>query len=442
MGDGTTTVAVLAGELLRQAEKLVLMKIHPQVIIEGFRMARDVARKKLNDTSFDNSGDEEKFKQDLMNIAMTTLSSKLLFHEKEHFARLAVDAVLRLRGSTNLEYIKIIKKPGGTLKDSFLDEGFILEKSISIGCPRRKENPKILLANTPMDYDKIKIMGSKVKVSSMDQVAEIEAAEKAKMKTKVDKILAHNPDVFINRQLIYNYPEQLMAEKRVMVIEHADFDGIERLAAVLGADIISTFDTPDQVKLGSCGLIEEIMIGEDKFIKFSRCTANEASTIVLRGSGLHILDEAERSMHDAICVLSQTIANKRAIYGGGNAEIAMSIEVDELSKTIKTKEGLAIEAFARALRELPTIIADNGGYDSISLVQSLRSEIHGGKTTAGLDMKRGTIGDMKELGVTECLKVKEQALLSACEAAEMILRVDHILTCAPRKREDPRSQLH
>ena len=442
VGDGTTTVAVLAGELLRQAEKLVLIKIHPQTIIEGFRRARDAAIKKLKEISFDNSEDKERFKQDLMNIAMTTLSSKLLFHEKEHFARLAVDAVLRLRDSHNLDYIKIIKKPGGSLKDSFLDEGFILEKNISVGCPRRKENPKILLANTPMDYDKIKIMGSKVKVSSMDQVAEIEAAEKAKMKAKVDKILAHNPDVFINRQLIYNYPEQLMAEKGIMVIEHADFDGTERLAAVLGADIVSTFDAPDKVKLGSCSLIEETMIGEDKFIKFSGCAANEASTIVLRGSGLHVLDEAERSMHDAICVLSQTIANKRIIYGGGNSEVNMSIEVDELSKKVKTKEGLAIEAFAKALREIPTIIADNGGYDSISLVQTLMSEIHDGKTTAGLDMKRGAIGDMKELKVTECLKVKEQALMSACEAAEMILRVDHILTCAPRRREDPRSQLH
>ena len=418
------------------------MKVHPQVIVEGFRMARDAAFKRLEEISFDNSQDDVKFKEDLMNIAMTTLSSKLVFHDKEHFAKLAVDSVLRLKGSTNLDYIKIIKKPGGSLKDSFLDEGFILEKSISVGCPRRKANPKILLANTPMDYDKIKIMGSKVKANSMDQVAEIEAAEKAKMKTKVDKILNHKPDVFINRQLIYNYPEQLMAEKGVMVIEHADFDGTERLAAVLGADIVSTFDAPDEVKLGSCKLIEEYMIGEDKFIKFSGCTANEASTIVLRGSGLHVLDEAERSMHDAICVLSQIISNKRAIYGGGNAEMSMAMAVDEVGKTVKTKEGLAVEAFAKALREIPTIIADNGGYDSVSLVQTLKSEIYGGKGTSGLDMAKGAIGDMKKLRVTECLIVKKQALMSACEAAEMILRVDHILTCAPRRREDPRSQLH
>lgn len=214
-----------------------------------------------------------------------------------------MDAVLRLKGSGNLDYIKLIKKSGGTLKDSFLADGFILEKQITTGCPRRKENPKVMVSNTPMDHDKIKIFGSKVRVDSMLKVAEIEEAEKMKMKRKVEKILAYNPDVFINRQLIYNYPEQLLAEKGIMVIEHADFDGTERLAAVLGADILSTFDAPENGRLGTCQLIEEIMIGEDKVIKFSGCKAGEACSIVLRGSGSHILDEAERSLHDAICVL-------------------------------------------------------------------------------------------------------------------------------------------
>jgi T-complex protein 1 subunit beta len=170
-------------------------------------MARDIAQKTLVESAMDNSKDEEKFKQDLRNIALTTLSSKLLLQDRQHFANLAVDAVLRLRGSGNLDYIKLIKKTGGTLKDSFLADGFILEKSISTGCPRRKEHPKILVANTPMDHDKIKIFGSKVRVDSMMKVAEIEEAEKLKMKRKVEKIIAHKPDVFINRQLIYNYPE-------------------------------------------------------------------------------------------------------------------------------------------------------------------------------------------------------------------------------------------
>jgi T-complex protein 1 subunit beta len=384
----------------------------------------------------DNSEDDEAFRRDLKNIAMTTLSSKLLLHDREAFANLAVEAVLRLKGSGNIDFIKLIKKAGGTLGDSFIADGMILEKSIATGCPKKLEKPRVLIANTPMDHDKIKIMGSKVKVDSMTAIGEIEAAEKAKMEAKVNKILAHKPNVFINRQLIYNYPEQLMAQKGVMVIEHADFDGVERLSAVLGSDILSTFDTPEDVVLGTCDSIEEIMIGEDKVIKFSGCQRNEACTIVLRGSGAHILDEAERSLHDAICVLIAAVKNHKILYGGGNAEMRMSLAVDELAKSLSGKQALAVEAFARALRQLPTIIADNAGYDSAELVSNMRSEIYNGNKTFGLNMFDAKIECMAELGVTECFRVKEQAVISATEAAEMILRVDDIVRCAPRQRAD------
>lgn len=232
--------------------------------------------------------------------------------------------------------------------------------------------------------------------------------------------------------MIYNYPEQLLADAGVMVIEHADFDGMERLSAVLGAQIMSTFDAPSQDVLGSCALIEEVMIGEDKVIKFSGCQRNEACSIVLRGSGNHILDEAERSLHDAICVLVSAVKNHRTIYGGGNAEMRMALAVQELANTVEGKQSLAIEAFAKALRQLPTIIADNAGYDSAEIVQNLRSAIANGDSEAGLNMFTGKVDNMKNLGITECLRVKEQALVSATEAAEMILRVDNIVKCAPR----------
>lgn len=437
VGDGTTTVAVLAGELLREADKLVEQKIHPQHIIEGWRKARDEAKRVLNEIAVDNSQDIEKFREDLFNIAMTTLSSKLLKHDKEKFAKLAVDSVLRLQGSGDLDLIKVIKKAGGSLSDSFLAEGFILEKTISVGCPKYMENARIMVANTPMDYDKIKIYGTKVKVDSMEAVAEIEKAEKEKMKDKVTKILEYKPTVFINRQLIYNYPEELLADKGVMVIEHADFDGIERLAAATGAEILSTFDAPDRSDkvLGFCGKIEEILIGEDKLIKFSGCKKGESCTIVLRGASTHVLDEAERSLHDALCVLNDTVKSRRVVYGGGHTEMKMSVACEQLAKTVKGKQALAIEAFARALRTLPLTICDNGGYDSAEIVQALKVEIVNGSKTAGIDINKGDVGCMDKLGIRECLRVKEQALISASEAAEMILRVDDIIRCAPRPRD-------
>ncbi|KAL5497065.1 hypothetical protein EMCRGX_G013461 [Ephydatia muelleri] len=434
VGDGTTSVAVLACELLKEAEQLIGHKMHPQTIISGWRLAVDCAKKALTDASKDNSGNPDKFKEDLMNIARTTLSSKLLTQHKDHFARLAVEAVLRLKGSGDLQAIQIIKKLGGNMLNSYLDEGFLLEKKIGVNQPKRLENARILIANTAMDTDKIKVFGSKVRVDSTAKVAELETAEKEKMKEKVNQILKHNCNCFINRQLIYNYPEQLFADAGVTAIEHADFEGIERLALVLGGEIVSTFGSPEKVKLGHCKLIEEVMIGEDKLIRFSGVALGEACTIVIRGATQQILDEAERSMHDALCVLSQTVKETRTVLGGGCSEMLMAHAVAQLAEKTPGKEAIAIESFVRALRQIPTILADNAGYDSAGLVAQLKAEHAQGNTTAGLDMTKGCVGDMVTLGITESFKVKRQVLISATEAAEMILRVDDIIKAAPRKR--------
>lgn len=199
VGDGTTSVTVLCGELLREAEFLVNQRIHPMTIMAGWRAAVAIARKALEAAALDHSADEALFREDLLNIARTTLSSKLLNVEKDHFASLAVEAVLRLKGSGNLDHIQVIKKPGESLRDSFLEDGFVLNKSFGIGQPRRVENAKILIANTPMDTDKIKIYGSRVKVDSLLKVAEIEEAEKNKMRVKCKKIIDHGVGCFVNR---------------------------------------------------------------------------------------------------------------------------------------------------------------------------------------------------------------------------------------------------
>lgn len=250
VGDGTTSVAVFAGELLREAEKLIAQKLHPQLIIRGYRKAIGAARDALLKMSLDHSSDPVAFRQDLINIAETTLSSKILSSCKQHFAELAVDAVLRLKGNTDLSCIQIVKKVGGAMQDSYLEKGFVLDKKIGVGQPKRIENARILVANTALDTDKIKIFGARVRVDGVEKLAEIEQAEKQKMKNKVEKILKHNCNVFISRQLIYNFPEQLFTAAGVMAIEHADFEGVERLALVLGAEITSTFDHPELVKLG------------------------------------------------------------------------------------------------------------------------------------------------------------------------------------------------
>lgn len=303
-----------------------------------------------------------------------------------------------------------------------------------------------------MNTDKIKIYGSRVRVNSLTKVAEIEQAEKDKMKDKVEKIINNfDVNVFINRQLIYNFPESLFAQNNIMSIEHADFDGIERLAAVTGGQILSTFDHPELAVLGECDLIEEVMIGEDKLIKFSGCKVNEACTVVLRGSSTHMLEEMERSLHDALCILQTVLKSDnlfQIICGGGCTEILMGQAIDDIAPSIAGKRSVAMTAYANALRTLPRIVADNGGYDSTELVTQLRAAHSQSKnksrdvdknsdtTTAyhGLDMYNGEVANMKELGVYESFQSKMQVIISATEAAEMILRVDDIITCAPRER--------
>mmetsp|Transcript_6508 Transcript_6508/g.10115 ORF Transcript_6508/g.10115 Transcript_6508/m.10115 type:complete len:539 (-) Transcript_6508:129-1745(-) len=435
VGDGTTSVAVLTGEFLREAEKLINQKIHPAIIMRGWRKAVKVAREAVLKSSRDTSKDSAAFRKELVNIARTTLSSKILCSHLDYFSNLAVDAVLKMKGATDLQNIHIVKILGGKLQETYLEEGFILNKRIGTGQPKRIENARILLANTSLDNDKIKIHGARVRVESVADVAKIEEAEKKKMKAKVEKILSHNINCFISRQLIYKLPESIFRERNAISIEHADFEGVERLAQVLGAEIVSTFDHPERVQLGECKLIEEVVIGEKKVVRFSGAKKGEACTIVIRGASRQVLDEAERSMHDALCILVNTTKNTGTVCGGGSCEMLMAKAVDDLAQATAGKEAVAIDSFARALRQLPTIIADNAGYDSSELVSQLRAAHHTGKHYMGLDMDKGEVADMREKRITESLRSKQQMLISAHEAAECILRVDEIIRCAPRQRQ-------
>merc|ERR1712037_755118 len=204
------------------------------------------------------------------------------------------------------------------------------------------ENARVLLANTAMDTDKIKVFGSRVRTNDIKSLAEIEAAEKEKMGDKVEMICKHDMNVFINRQLIYNYPEQLFADRGVMAIEHADFDGIERLALVTGGEIVSTFGKPELVKIGKCDLIEQVSIGDETLLKFSGVPLGEACSVVLRGATEQIIGEAERSLHDALCVLTSTVKEPRTLYGGGCSELLMARAVDELASVTPGKEARAM----------------------------------------------------------------------------------------------------
>jgi len=204
---------------------------------------------------------------------------------------------------------------------------------------------------------------------------------------------------------------------------------------VLGADIVSTFDNPEMTKLGKCDRIEEVLIGEDKVIKFSGCAENEACAIVLRGASCHVLDEAERSLHDALAVLYQTVQETRVVHGGGAMEMAMATAIFNGMAEVTGKESMAMEQFGKALMQIPAIIAENGGFDASELLGQLRAAHAKGEHTMGLECNTGSVADMAQLGIMESFRSKMSQLCAAAEAAEMIIRVDDIIRNAPRQRD-------
>jgi T-complex protein 1 subunit beta len=429
IGDGTTTLCCLIGELMVEAEKLINMNVHPQIIIQGYRIAAKKAVETIHKHSFNNSDNFELLCADLLDIARTSLNSKVIATQKELFARIALKAVIKLKGSTDLNRISIIKKCGGSLRDSFLDEGYILDKTIEYDQPKKIKNAKILITNTSLDSDRIKIYGAKIKVKSISNLARIELGEQKKVLDKCKKILAHKINVVINRQLIYNRQNRFFCDHGILSIEQVDFDGIEKLALATGAEITSTFDEPEKVRLGSCKVVEEIMIGDSKYIRFGGCPNDGSCSIVLRGSTNQILEEAERSIHDALCILTKSIRNPTHIWGGGYPEITMGNAIEKLSKNFECKKSLAIASFAIAIQRIPEILIENAGLESVFLMNKFKNYCKKGKEVC-LNIEDEDISCVKKSGLLENSKLKIQIIISAMEAVEILIRIDKMfLNC-------------
>lgn len=419
-GDGTTSVAVLASMLIKEASSL---SIHPTKILKGYRMAQTRCEEVLEKISFAPE------REDLVKLVRTTLCSKVLKYDLERFCNICVNAIERLEKRSDIGFIQIIKC-SGKLEDSYLDDGFILKKDVAI---EEIDNPRILVANTAMDHDKIKVFGAKVNVSSVSELADLEAVEKARTREKAERIAQNGVNVFINRQLIYDYPHQLLKMRNVQAIEHADFDGVERLSNVLGGKILSTFESMDEECYGTCRKVRNVRVGNERMIRFEGVRSG-ASTIVLCGSSKEMLDEAERSIHDALCVLMRIREDMRVVYGGGSSEMAMAVELSKLAMEVSGVESEAILAFSRALQQIPKILADNGGHDGESIKTNLRAEHGKNRTSQGVDTREGRVQCMKELGVVDSFRIKRRVVAAASEAAQMIVKCDAVVKCRPRER--------
>ncbi len=434
VGDGTTTAVVLAGELLKEAEKLLLKNIHPTVIISGFKKAEEKAMELLRQRAI--KVDLDDF-ETLKKVAMTAMHGKAVSAVREYLAEMAVKAVKQIaekRGDewvADIDYVQLIKKQGGSLRDSQLVYGVIIDKEVvHPGMPKRVEKAKIALLNCPLEIEKPE-WSAKIHVTTPDQLKAFLDQEAEILKKMVDKIASVGANVVFCQKGIDDMAQHFLAKRGILAVRRVKKSDMEKLARATGARIVTKVEdlTPDD--LGEAELVEERKVAEEKMVFVEGCKNPRAVSILIRGGLEKVVDEAERSLIDALSVVADVVEEPYIWPGGGAPEAELAKELREYAVKVGGREQLAIEAFASALESIPRTLAENAGLDAVDILAELRSahEKPDG-WRYGVDVFSGKVTDMMALGVIEPLAVKVHAIRSATEAAAMILRIDDIIAAS------------
>jgi len=436
VGDGTTTAVVIAGELLKRAEALIDKKIHPTIIVKGYKKASDEAEKILERIAepVDINNDDE-----LMKIARTALNSKAVGGARDHFAKIAVDACKSIREddrTVDIDLASIIQKQGKALTDTEFIKGVVIDKEVvHPRMPLKVVNAKIALLNAALEIKKTEF-DAKIRISDPTTVQAFIDEEHSMLKEMVTKVKEAGANVLICQKGIDDLTQHYLAQENILAVRRVKKSDMEKLAKSTGGRIISTIEELGPEDIGTAGLVSEKKIGDEKLLYIEECPTPKAVSIVIRGGSKYVTDEAERAIHDGLCVVRDVIQDGRAVAGGGAPEIELAIRLREYSERISGREQLAIEAFADSLEIIPKTLAENGGLDSIDILAQLKE---GHKTDRnpriGVDVLAGKTGDLKDLGVIEPLGVKIQAIRSASEAAELILRIDDVIASKELKGE-------
>lgn len=431
VGDGTTTAVVLAGELLKRAEKLLEQKIHPTIITEGFRKA---ATKSLEILDKIGQKVDPNDKDILMKAAMTSMSSKIINENKDKMAEIAVDSALSVvenidgQLKVDLGKIQIQKKEGDSVDATSLISGIILDKEIvNPAMNKRIENAKILLLQEAMEIKKTEF-DAKLSINSPDQIQSFLDQEEQMLKDMVDKVAATGANVVICQKGIDDLVQHFLAKKGISAVRRVKKSDLEKLSKATGGVIFTSFEGLDAGKLGHAGLVEERKIMKEDWVFIENCKDPKAVSILIRGGTELVVDEADRAIHDALSVVKDVVEEPSVIGGGGAPEAEVAKQLREYAETLSGREQLAVKIFADALDIIPKTLAENAGFDQIDLLMKLRSEHGQGNASAGIDPEEGVKKDMMELGVLEPIVVKKQAIKSASEAAQMILRIDDVIS--------------
>ncbi len=428
--DGTTTAVVLAGEFLKRSEDLIDQNVHPTIITGGFRMAMEHAVEFLEKLSEPVKSNDEKM---LREIAMTAMTGKSAEAIKDHLATIAVNSVKTImekedgKITVDLDNIKVEKKHGGSIKDTELIEGIIIDKErVHSVMPKRVKNAKIALLNSALEVKKTEV-DAKIQITSPTQLQDFLNEEEKMLREMVEEIKKSGASVVICQKGIDDLPQHYLAKAGIYAVRRAKKSDMEKIAKATGGRIVTNIHDLSKDDLGKSNWVEEKKIASDQMTYITGCKDAKAVSILVRGGTDHVVDEIERNLNDALGVVSIALEDGKVLIGGGAAPMELSQHLRDYATTVGGREQLAIEAFANAMEIIPRTLAENAGLDPINTLIDLRKAHKSGKKTMGLNVWNGTVTDMKKMKIIEPLRVMKQAILGATETAMMILRIDDVI---------------
>ncbi|HDS63962.1 MAG TPA: thermosome subunit [Methanofollis liminatans] len=437
VGDGTTTSVVVAGELLKRAEDLLEQDVHPTVIAHGYRMAADKAIEIVRDLAIDVKPNDADI---LLKIAGTAMTGKGAEASKDKLCDLIVRAVTMVAeedGTVDLDFIKVERKVGGSIEDSGIVEGVLIDKErVHPAMPKKVDNAKILLLNAAVEFKKTEV-DAEINITSPDQLQMFLDEEERMIRGIVEKIIASGANVLFCQKGIDDIAQHYLAKAGLFATRRVKKSDMEKLSRATGATLVSSIDAISPEELGFAGLVEERKVSGEDMTFVEQCKNPKAVSIIIKGGTEHVVDELDRAIEDALRVVEVALRDKKFVAGGGSPEVELSLRLREYAATVGGRAQLAIEAFASALEIIPRTLAENAGLDPIDILVELRAAHEKGQKTAGLDVNTGKAGDMLALGVVEPLRVKTQAISSAAEAAVMILRIDDVIASSKSAGPSP-----
>ncbi len=439
VGDGTTTAVVLAGELLKQAEDLLDQEIHPTVITRGYRLARQKSTEVLDDISEEVSLADE---DTLRKVAMTSMTGKSAEASREYLADIAVKAVRQVAEERedhiliDKDMVKVEKKEGGTIDETELVQGVILDKEkVHGGMPDSVENAKIALLNSAIEVRETET-DAEINISDPSQMKNFVEQEEEQLKEMVEALDQAGANVVLCQKGIDDMAQHYLAKKGIFAIRRVSTSDLDNLAKATGANVITSIKDIDSNDLGEAGSVEERIIGGDSMTFVQDCPKAKSVSILIRGGTEHVVNEIERAMEDAIGGVSSALRNGRVVGGGGATEVELAQELRDYADSVGGREQLAINAFADSLEVIPRTLAENAGFDPIDTLVDLRNKHDDGEVWAGLDVSSGKSEKLFDKGVVEPRQTKTQAVQSASESAEMILRIDDVISASGFNADD------